>query len=254
MSRDADKDSFFIGWSADTPRADRRFLLGAGLALLAGGAGVGAALGWQAQPPGGGAWDQGKTVSIQGVLEAQPYPALRTIGADGRLQTVFLATSGKLNVTPPPHLVGKWTEVSGTLIERGRNKMLAVNAFAADRSTAGGEPPGLRDWPVRDLGEAMLTGEILDAKCWFGAMRPGEGKVHKSCAALCANGRLPLAFCATSMCSDATEAPLLLTAAGQAHGPEIAPFVADPVAVVGRLVQVGDVRELRVDRAGIRRL
>lgn len=25
----------------------------------------------------------------------------------------------------------------------------------------------------------MLVGEILDAKCWFGAMRPGYGRIHR---------------------------------------------------------------------------
>lgn len=36
-----------------------------------------------------------------------------------------------------------------------------------------------------------LQGEIIDPKCWFGAMKPGEGKVHKSCAIRCISGGIP---------------------------------------------------------------
>ena len=39
-----------------------------------------------------------------------------------------------------------------------------------------------------------LKGEILDPKCWFGAMKPAEGKVHKSCAIRCISGGIPPVF------------------------------------------------------------
>ena len=40
----------------------------------------------------------------------------------------------------------------------------------------------LTSWTETALGEATYRGEILDSKCWFGAMQPGQGKPHKSCA------------------------------------------------------------------------
>ena len=39
-----------------------------------------------------------------------------------------------------------------------------------------------------------LQGEIMDPKCWFGVMKPGEGKVHKSCAIRCISGGIPPVF------------------------------------------------------------
>ena len=42
--------------------------------------------------------------------------------------------------------------------------------------------------------KAELQGEILDPKCWFGAMKPAEGKVHKSCAIRCISGGIPPVF------------------------------------------------------------
>jgi len=36
-----------------------------------------------------------------------------------------------------------------------------------------------------------FTGEIIDPKCYFGVMKPGEGKIHKSCAIRCISGGIP---------------------------------------------------------------
>jgi hypothetical protein len=112
----------------------------------------------------------------------------------------------------------------------------------------------LADWPERDLGEVMLAGEILDAKCWFGAMRPGFGKTHKACAALCARGGLPLAFCEGPDCGAEHFAPLFVDAQGRAHGRAILPYVGDPLIVTrARKVRIGDVVQLRADLADLQR-
>ena len=47
------------------------------------------------------------------------------------------------------------------------------------------------------LGGATLAGEIIDPKCYFGAMKPGEGKIHKACATLCLRGGIPPMFMTT---------------------------------------------------------
>jgi hypothetical protein len=100
----------------------------------------------------------------------------------------------------------------------------------------------------------LLTSEILDANCWFGAMRPGYGKPHKACAALCARGGLPLALCRIGECGAGTEAPLFLDADGRLHKLDVLPLVADPGFIRGRMVSVGDVMQLRAALADIRRL
>jgi len=38
------------------------------------------------------------------------------------------------------------------------------------------------------------VGEIIDPKCWLGAMKPGSGLVHKACAELCIRGGIPPFF------------------------------------------------------------
>jgi hypothetical protein len=86
-------------------------------------------------------------------------------------------------------------------------------------------------------------------------MRPGAGKIHKSCAALCVRGGLPTAFCSLdSACGNAADAPLFVTEDGRAHGPSLLPLVGDPVLAEGRLVRVRDVVQARVALAGLTRI
>lgn len=247
-----EENDFFIGWSNDVPRMDRRFMLAGTLALLAGGAAIGASLGSNAAAVGKGGWNMGAKVTLQGLLTTTPYPALRTRDLDGHVRTVFLATSGKMT----PHFDHGMTDtvvsIVGTLLRRGDNAMLAVSRIGA--SSANVEPAAFAAPSPTDHGPIMLVGEILDAKCWFGAMRPGYGKTHKSCAALCARGGLPLAFCQLGDCGDGASAPLFLDPDGQAFGRRILPLVADPVSIQGRLIKVGDVMQIRAPFSDIRRI
>ena len=41
---------------------------------------------------------------------------------------------------------------------------------------------------VKDLGITKIKGEIIDPKCYFGVMKPGEGKPHRDCAIRCILG------------------------------------------------------------------
>ena len=251
---DRDND-FFVGWSEEAPKADRRFLLGAGVVLLAGAALGGAAFGSRQAPPGPGAWDQAAIADRQGLLIADPYPALISETSSG-IQTAFLGSNGKLGIKSllPADLIGAPAIVRGSVMQRGSRSMIAIaDAPDAIRLPSPGfiapAPPS-----EVDQGEVMLTGEILDAKCWFGAMRPGWGKTHKACAALCAQGGLPLAFCLTAQCAEGLDAHLFLDEEGRPHSPAILPFVADPIIAIGRLVRVGDLMQFRVARGAIRRL
>ncbi|BDD04722.1 hypothetical protein [Aureibacter tunicatorum] len=44
------------------------------------------------------------------------------------------------------------------------------------------------------LGETTLEGEIIDPKCYFGVMKPGRGRIHRSCAVRCLSGGIPPVF------------------------------------------------------------
>ena len=82
-----------------------------------------------------------------------------------------------------------------------------------------------------ELGTVQLTGEIVDSKCYFGVMNPGNGKVHRDCAARCISGGVPPAF----LVRDASgHAETLLLANWKR---ELLNHIAEPVTIRGRLVR-----------------
>lgn len=102
------------------------------------------------------------------------------------------------------------------------------------------------------LGELTLAGEILDSKCWFGAMRPGEGKVHKACASLCIRSGIAPAFFARD--ANENSALLVMTERGGRFGETMLAHVADPVEATGTVSRVGDLFLFDVAPEGVRRV
>jgi hypothetical protein len=249
-------DDFFIGWGP-TPPIDRRFLLLASLGLVTAAAGAGVLIASEQAAPGTGTWNPDDERDWPGQLVRAPYPMLRTRAIDGTPRTAYLVSSNKLGVQ---NRLGSQADgpviVRGSLIARGANAMIAVNDGDSWRRATSPEAvgTGLTDWQALDAGTVSYAGEILDSKCWFGAMQPGQGKQHKSCAALCIRGGLPPVFCPEALCGAAESAPLLTDAAGNPHGPGLLPLVADAVLASGRIVQIGDVRQFRVALGDIKRL
>ena len=236
---DPDKEPFFIGWG-ETPRPDRRFFLKAGIGLTAGSTAIAAGVAALQAPPGPGTWDQADVREWRGVVTNEPYAMLHTRDIDGSPRTALLACLGKCGVTAQiGAMAGQYVAVTGSLIQRGRHSMIAVNELGEwMRPLAADAPEGL-DFPTaQDLGAVSLAGEILDSKCWFGAMRPSEGKVHKTCASLCIRGGIPPAFFTRG--PSGRGGLVLLTDAGRAQGPDLLPLVADPVRVQGSLRRMGD--------------
>jgi hypothetical protein len=250
-------DSFFIGWDK-TPAVDRRFLLLASLGLLTASAGAAALIASEQAPPGNGSWNPDDERDWVGHLVRAPYPMLRTRAIDGEPRTAYLVSSNKLGVQHRlgAHVNGPFV-VRGSLIARGANAMIAVadaDTWLRPTTPADQIGAGLTDWAIVDQGPASYAGEILDSKCWFGAMQPGQGKPHKACAALCIRGGLPPVFCPEALCGSAASAPLITDADGNPHGPALLPLVADPVLATGRMVQIGDVRQFRVAIDAIKRI
>lgn len=251
----SDKNDFFIGWSPDTPKADRRFFLGAGLALTLGAGGLAALVAREQNAVGPGSWDQAAVKDYTGMVTVEPYPMLTTKDIDGTPITAFLACLGKCGVKPRLNSMkdGPVT-VEGSLIQRGRHAMIAVSDSPDWITPLDGAAadPELALPPLEALGDVALSGEILDTKCWFGAMRPSEGKVHKACAALCIRGGLPPALYAKD--TSGRTRLLIMTNQGEAHGWDILPFVADPVRVAGQAYACGDILFLDSPVSGISRI
>jgi hypothetical protein len=120
---DEDKDNnsepLFIGW-ADTPPADRRFFLRAGIGLTAASAALGFGLAALQQAPGTGQWNPDAVREWRGIVTAEPYAMLRTHDLGGGPRTALLSCLGKCGVaTRIGAFAGQPVVVKGSLIQRG---------------------------------------------------------------------------------------------------------------------------------------
>ncbi|MCP5431755.1 MAG: hypothetical protein H6923_00645 [Alphaproteobacteria bacterium] len=269
MSGDPERRApFYIGY-LPMPPALRAFALwiAAGAMLLGG---VVAFLFAVAQrDPGTGVWEAGVPTELIGWFVLAPYPAIEVVEGPEALvgRTVVIVSQGKMGaqdrIAP---LAGQLGRARGALIARGGIALLelegglgaaeevawtAVPMYAV-RGTAA--PPNPPDAFAEELGPRTLQGEIIDSKCALGVMKPGTGKAHKDCAALCLFGGVPPMF----LVRDGKGHFDAYVIAGADGGPvdraAILPYAADPVEVAGTLARAHGLVVFRIDPAAIRRL
>jgi hypothetical protein len=251
-------DPFFIGW-LPVPPGYARFLVPVVAVLLAAAAVSGALLAFGQRSPGTGTWDDDTPRPFEGVAYASPYALLRVLGEKpgDPPRTILLVEEGKFGAADRVRpFDGRPVRVRGTLLHRDERRMLELatdeTGIQPIGTTSPEEERRLRRPPPQDLGRVTLRGEIIDSKCYLGAMKPGGGKTHKACAALCLSGGVPPMFVTRDAAGQ--EAYYLLTNPdGGPLGEEAVDYVGDPVELTGDWEQQGDLRVLKVAAADIRR-
>jgi len=161
---------------------------------------------------------------FRGTLLAEPYPAL---AIPGQGPPWLLAGPGKHGAGDLRVLDGHEVQLKGERIFRGDDHMIEL----LPRSLAS-TGPARAAFVNTDLGSVQLTGEIVDSKCYFGVMNPGNGKVHRDCAARCIRGGIPPAFLVRD--AGGRTATLLLAN----WKPALLDHIAEPVTIRGRIVRV----------------
>lgn len=136
-------------------------------------------------------------------------------------------------------------EVAGSRIARGGKEFLEVASFEA---LPGGGVARVAAFP---LGLMTLAGEIVDAKCYFGVMNPGEGRVHRACATLCLRGGITAVFVVRDRRGN--EAHLLIASEdGSTASSEFLKWVAEPVEITGEVFRQGQWLVFRITKESIR--
>lgn len=254
MSR---RDPFYVGY-LPTPRPLVGFLAVLAGAVLGASAVLAVTLvvaqgDWR---DAGFQWEEGYT-TLTGVLRVDPYPVLYLPpDADHpRGRAVPLSGEGKRGVREKAAgLDGKAVDAGGFILRAGDREMLQVGGEVDLRPAADPSPlAGFAGPAAEAVGPRRLRGEIVDSKCYLGAMRPGEGKTHKLCANLCLIGGIPPMFAVYR--SDGP--PELLLLADAAGGPVTAALLDDTARYVelsGTVERRADVLVFRVDPSSLRRL
>lgn len=196
-------DEFFVGY-LKTPHGLGRFLRAGAIVLLIVGGALAAALAASQRDPGLGAWDVDHATVLEGLVQTEPCPLIRVAGQQGQVMTILLVSQGKLGAAERlAPFNGQLVRVRGHTLERGRVRMFeldddakAVEAVSTNTAMTSMAPRTLALPAPSDRRAVTLRGEIVDPKCFAGAMKPGEGKTHKACAVLCLRGGIPPMFVA----------------------------------------------------------
>jgi hypothetical protein len=91
----------------------------------------------------------------------------------------------------------------------------------------------------KDLGTQKIKGEIIDPKCYFGVMKPGEGKVHRDCAIRCILGGIPPVLKVMNEKGEKNYY-IIVGPNGEKMNEAVQDFVAEPVEIEARAVQQDD--------------
>ncbi len=198
--------------------------------------------------PGDAVWSSGAPIQISGFLDASPYPLLFARQDSGSIQAILLVEQGKIGTQRRAvDLHGRVVRASGWLLQRDGRRILELEPgpaglAAVDDAAAPASAP-----PLVDAGTMRALGEIVDSKCFLGAMKPGSGKTHKECATLCVRGGIPPVL-VTASANGAPEYLLIQSPTGGPIAPELHALIADPIEVRGRVLQWQGVAGLRVLR------
>jgi hypothetical protein len=236
-------DEFFIGWLA-MPTGYARLLRVVTPALLLAAAGVAAILPLWQQSPGTGAWDSDEVVTVEGILQAEPYAMLHGASLE---RTILLVEAGKFGAASRARpLAGRFVRATGTFLHREGRWMLELSADETALQAVERPETAAPVWPKsQPAGRSIvLTGEVIDPKCYLGGMRPGGGKTHKACAMLCISGGIPPMLAVRQ--NDRETFYLLTLADGSAANAHVLPFVGDLVEVQGERTLVGELPVLRM--------
>lgn len=255
-------DEFFVGY-LPVPVGIARFARGVAGVALVGLAAVAGALASVQRPLGQGqfAWDSAE--EFCGRLQTSPIPGLWTVASAAPAGTpftgAFLPLVGEGKHGPDAQLLAAGDRdlaLRGHRIERYGKQLIEVTGETAGSGTAV-TAPGMAPPAQIPLGRQRLRGEIVDSKCWFGVMKPAQGKAHRDCAVRCISGGAPPAFVVRSAGADGRERTLVLLLAasdGAPLGPRILDRVAEPVEIEGEVSRLGDQWVLSTDPATIRRI
>jgi hypothetical protein len=187
------EDEFYIGYEGGMPPQIRRGVAAAVVVTLAVASFVALVFVSQQRTLADARFEFGHVRTFEGYLLLTPSPAL-LVRDKATTQPHWLVSPGKFG---PSLALGSatpgWVTLSGTLIERDPWRMIELVPGSLRAVDSSAPPPLIAELPSL---RRVLTGEVVDSKCFLGVMNPGERTVHRDCATRCLSGGVPamLAF------------------------------------------------------------
>lgn len=236
------KDDFFVGYEGRLPTAIAAWVRGVAAVLLLAVPLVVAMAAAGQQRADEGTYEFGIVKTFDGVVSLAPVPMLRGVADETGVPRDHLLV-GALKSGAPSRLAefdGKRVKLDGSLIHRRGQAMIEVldpaTIVAVEGDAAAVGPQA--------LGTMTLRGELLDTKCFLGAMRPAVGKVHRGCATVCLKSGIPAGLRVVD--GDGHEALVLLAGLpGQRLSVDYR-LAGTMIEATGEVERVGDFTVMRV--------
>lgn len=209
------------------------------------------------RPAVNSSFDFGNPTKVSGVYHESPYPMLRVQLVEDEFKEIVLLGFGKSGANPYldglrekyGELSGRQMTIEGQLIYYNGKTLLEIDD-SQKISVTGREG---NNFKAVKMGKKMVQGEITDPKCYFGVMKPGYGKIHRSCAALCIAGGVPPVLVSKNEIGG--ESYFLLTdLKGNSIHEDILPYIGQPAQMQGSIEKVGDWQLMKIDVSQIKKL
>ncbi len=240
-----EQNDFYIGWKDDMPPDNKRFLKKILIPLFILIPVLLFAIVFFQKPFNNHQFEFGNIKTISGIYYDMPVPMLiadKGTIPDSLSHDIILVGYGKFGAKgimseiekEKGRLNGKKISLSGTLIYGDGKTLLELTEEKASLKAVANDRP--RQNPtLSGLKDISLYGEVIDPKCYFGVMKPGEGKTHKSCAIRCISGGIPPVFKHKKKeAGKNAEYYLILNRDGKAINKEILPLVAEQITLKGK--------------------
>ncbi len=253
MNNNGESQDFYIGWMPKAPASFAMHTKRILLALFAMVVIAGILLGISQKKFTTGNFEFGVLTEVKGVYFSQPVACVKVVnGKDilGNLSyvTIPLLGFGKKGAEGIVAGIEKEKNISinrreitlkGTLLYNDGKLLMQVDSN--DKPvTHIGDIAGEDLLPVqKDLGDMLLHGEIVDPKCYFGVMKPGQGKPHKDCAIRCILGGIPPVL-RVSNDAGASNYYIVVGPNGEKMNEAVKDFVAEPVTLHARVAKYDD--------------
>ncbi len=229
-----DKDEFYIGWNDSIPKALYSFSKGVSIFLAV----LFTAFAWGLphlmEPMKNSEFNFTENFEITGTLVKSPVPMLRTPKKDYLLvdggKFSALRSINNIEERDQIDLDGRIVTLSTTEMNYDDHSVIELTDLEQSFLNIG----EYNDYtPVQARGQYVtIKGEIVDPKCFFGAMNPAIGKVHKSCAINCIKGGIP-----PMLASNDGRYLFIVGPQGEMMNERIIDMVAEDVNLFGRVAK-----------------
>ena len=259
-----ENDAFYIGWMEKAPKAFSRHIKITLVILIPLVIITGVLLALYQKQFATGNFEFGKLTEVKGIYFNGPVPSLKVInGKDIFGHRSFITipligfgkagaagTIAEIEKQKGKSLDRKEVTMKGTLLYNDGKLLLQIDANDAPLVKLGNDAASTLLPEKTDLGEQEISGEIVDPKCFFGVMKPGQGKPHKDCAIRCILGGIPPVLRVQDEKGNENYY-LVLGENGEPINEKVRQFVAEPVTIRANLVKYDDWIILYVKEKGI---